>query len=43
MASTSDSMNADDWRVRRKEDTKQHAKNLLKEWVKRMTIVDIVL
>jgi hypothetical protein len=43
MASTGDSMNADDWRVRRKEDAKQHAECLLKDWVKRMTIDDIVL
>jgi hypothetical protein len=36
-------MNADDWRIRRKEDAKRHAEHLLKEWMKRMTIDDIVL
>ena len=37
------SMNACDWQMRRKENVKQQAKLLLKEWMKRMSIDDIVL
>jgi hypothetical protein len=43
MASTSSTTNAVDWRIKRKEDAKRHTENLLKEWMKRMTIDDIVL
>jgi hypothetical protein len=42
MANISDSINAD-WQMRRKEDAKQHAELLLKEWTKTRTIDDIVL
>jgi hypothetical protein len=43
MASTSSTTNAVDWRIKRKEDAKRHTENLLKEWMKRITIDDIVL